>query len=1026
MKLSELKQKRKDERYAIAMNCLIAAAIACFVMLFTYLIHKNTLLGGENTVLRMDLYHQYGPLYAELYDRIVNGGSLLYSWTSGLGGSFLGNLFNYCASPFAFVILLAGHKNMPEAIAIMILLKAMCASASFTYYLNRSTKHTEFFTAIFGVFYTFCGFFVAYSWNIMWLDAMVLFPLVILGVEWIIRGKTPVLLIATLTLTMITNYYMAYMVCILSCLYFLFYYYGVYSLELPPRPKKERTERKRRKASPAGEGVPETAAADAGAAAADAAETVLPNGFAAAETQTPPAPAPQKKRAGVSAASVRAAHPFFSAGVVFAFCGILSFLLAAFALLPVKYCLDACSATHNTFPEDAKYYFHLFDFLANHLPGVEPTIRSSGDIVIPNVYSGLLTALLIPFFFLSEKIPARRKIAAASFIAVFYVSFVLNMFNYIWHGFHFPNDLPYRFSFAYSFLLLILAFEALRHIGEFSRRQYVTAGIVTVLFVAVVQKVGSKNVGQATVIITLLFTVMYCVIAGLRTSRSYSRKAVSVLLMFVMVLEILIANTSNYLMSQPKANYAGDYDDYKAISALAESGDDTPFYRTELTKLRARMDPCWYGYNGVSTFSSMAYESTSKLMRKIGFFGNNINSYTYYPQTPVFNSMFSMRYLYDNSDMLHAGYLYEDAGQNDSFHAFRYKYYLPIAFTVSGDTVNWDTSAEDAFDVQEDLFKRATGRGADIYEHTDITDFTSENINELTLEHMNAVTVFTAYKTDKSDTAKLTLHAEVEEDGEYFLYAGSNQISQIHIQASDFDYNYATNGVDPFIIGVGAQKKGDRISVEYNVNEDSDFANITFSAVRLDEKAFKAGYDVLTKGAVQISEFSDTGFTGTVEADRNDSFIFTSIPYDESWQVYVDGALVSYATAEEIEAGNTAGKALRVGDGLLGFHIEKGSHTLTLTYEPMGLMTGLAFTMFGITLVLLIVLFVLVRRYLAKKKASAADQTARAGITQDAGTAPLGETGTDSDTVGVPAPERKPASEDFTIPEWNSEGSDTD
>ena len=77
------------------------------------------------TILRMDLYHQYGPLFAELYDRITTGGSLLYSWESGLGSSFLGNFLNYLSSPVTLIILLFGHENIPEAIAAMSVIKAV-------------------------------------------------------------------------------------------------------------------------------------------------------------------------------------------------------------------------------------------------------------------------------------------------------------------------------------------------------------------------------------------------------------------------------------------------------------------------------------------------------------------------------------------------------------------------------------------------------------------------------------------------------------------------------------------------------------------------------------------------------------------------------------------------------------------------------------------------------------------------------------------------------------------------------------
>ena len=83
----------------------------------------------------MCIRDRYGPLFAELYERLVGGESLIYSWDTGLGSSFLGNFYNYLSSPLSVIILLFGHSNIPEAIATMILLKAALASAAFAYYL---------------------------------------------------------------------------------------------------------------------------------------------------------------------------------------------------------------------------------------------------------------------------------------------------------------------------------------------------------------------------------------------------------------------------------------------------------------------------------------------------------------------------------------------------------------------------------------------------------------------------------------------------------------------------------------------------------------------------------------------------------------------------------------------------------------------------------------------------------------------------------------------------------------------------
>ena len=500
------KQKGAEKSKQLIKYGVISGALACCIMLMFYLLHSNSLLFGDSTVLRMDLYHQYGPLYAELYDRLVQGRSLLYSWTSGLGNSFLGNLFNYCSSPFALVILLLGHKNMPEAIAIMILLKAVFSAVSFNYYINKTTDTVKPAGIGFALLYTFCGYFVAYSWNIMWLDAMAVFPLVILGIENIINRRSPTLYIAAMVYTMLTNYYMAYMVCIISVLYFLFYYFANYPLN--SRIESQNSKIKavqspyseglvvKEEISPENENVP-------AAEESPRAEAILPDSESAesfTEQIEVPAPEPKpeekKKKRDMKVRECR----FFTTGLIFAASSLLCFFIAAFSLLPVLFCLRSSSATGNTFPSTLTVYYNVFDFIANHLPSLETTIRSSGSDVLPNIYCGMLTVLLVPAFLLSDKIKARFKITAVLMLAVFYFSFNLNTLNYIWHGFHFPNDLPYRYSFAYSFFLLMLAYHALQHIADFSRKYFITTGICMIAFLIIVQKHGSKNVGNITLL----------------------------------------------------------------------------------------------------------------------------------------------------------------------------------------------------------------------------------------------------------------------------------------------------------------------------------------------------------------------------------------------------------------------------------------------------------------------------------------------------------------------------------------------
>ena len=962
--MSLLQKKQKDEQKSLLIRCCaISAAVAGAVMMIVFLLNRVAPLFGDSSVLRMDLYHQYGPLYAELYDRVVHGQSLIYSWTSGLGSTFIGNLFNYCSSPFAILMLVFGHKNMPDAIAAMMLLKAAGASAAFTYYLNKTTHSARYMSVGFGLLYAFCGYFVAFSWNIMWMDAMVVYPLVILGIEHIINDKKPALYMVAMIYTMFTNYYMAYMVCILSVLHFLFYFFSNYPLtsafEKKAQKKKQPEEEKfngltvieeKSTTGFSGEGLSAPANADTSA--------ILPDGGAVEqlvekiEPRVPQEPeTPEKKKEKKSIFQNR----FLASGFMFAFTSVLCFMVAACALLPVYVCLNASSATGSTFPSSIKTYFNMFDFVANHFAAIEPTIRSSGDIVLPNIYSGIISILLLPAFFMSGKIKGRFKICTALMLGVFYFSFNINYFNFIWHGFHFPNDLPYRFSFAYSFLLLTVGYFALQHISEFSRKYFVAAGVGVIAFIIIVSKVGSKNVDDATQIISILFILLYVILAGLITSNAFTKKRLEFLLIVLIVLELVSADTSKFVMSQSKKNYTSDYTAYQTVSSIAEKDEQDLFYRTELSKLRARMDPSWYGYNGVSVFSSMASEKTSKMMKALGLFSNNINSYTYYPQTPVFNSFFSLKYIYDNADLLSPNDKYTSITTVENFDAYKYNYYLPLAFSVNGDIEDWDPlSNSDPFKVQNDLVRLSTGIDG-VFEEVKATDVETSNVNSISLASVNGSTSFSISKVNDSSSGYAKVIIDVEKDGNYYVYAGSTKLSGIKFNAEeDVSYNYISSSIYPFVLDMGERKAGDQISVEYTLDSNSS-ATVTFCAAMLNQDRFESAYKSIQKnGTMQLDSFKETSFTGHINVTNANATIFTSIPFDKSWSVYVDGVKLQYAREDDT---NTDGKIFAIGNGLIGFDAERGEHEIRFEYHPEGLKQGLTISAFGVCICALMILF---------------------------------------------------------------------
>ncbi len=892
-----IKQKRSffDEYKYIILSFLAAAG----TMLIIYMCNSMIPI-GDNTILRMDLYHQYGPLFAELYERITQGDSLLYSWSSGFGSAFLGNYFNYLSSPIGAIVVLFGHKNVTEAIAAMILIKAALSAATFTFFIKKSLHSQSCVSSAFGVFYALCGYMLAYYWNVMWLDAMVLLPIVLLGIERIIdNGKMKTFVIG-LALSMFSNYYTSYMLCVFSVVYFFYYFFKGYNFS-----------------------------------------SVVSEDCNNVNSL-------KNKR-------------FLRSGVIFAMAALTAAGLMAVVLLPVYSVLKSCSATNDPFPTNPETYFSFFDFFANHLANLTTTIRSSGDDVLPNVYCGILTLILAPLFFFTKSISKKEKLATIALLTFLYFSFNINILNFIWHGFHFPNDLPYRQSFIYSFMLLIIAYKTFIRLNEFKAKHIGIVGAALVCFVILTEEITSKNVTNGTVVLTLILIVLYVLVLTIFLDKRYQAMSVAALLIVCVCSEAIMCDTSTVSITITKDSYVSDYDDFQTMKDTLDTIEDGDFYRMELTDLRTRMDPSWYYYNGASVFSSMAYERFSNLQDDLGMMSNRINSYTYNPQTPVYNMMFSMKYIVNNytPDALAASPNYSHVATHSKYTAYKNNYYLPIAYLVDSNTVTWATdeyisswktnTSSDPFALQGDYFNLATGGLGSPFIRLEPTSITYSNVEPFTEALSSSSFYFDKTTDDLEGSATIYLNAPA--DTNIYIYFDADGAESKDITVNSPLGTMTHNATHDALLDLGYYNAGDIISV--NVPFEANTGYLKFFAYALDKEVMDMGYSLLNEQQMLTEEFDDTYIKGRFTAEK-DSLLYTSIPYDAGWKVYIDGEKVN----EE--------SIVKVGEALLGVKVTEGNHTVEFKYEAPSLYEGALISI--MTAIIIVVYYLLKKLGKGKKK----------------------------------------------------------
>lgn len=177
---------------------------------------------GNKCLVVVDGVHQYLPFFSEYQEKLQHLDSLQYSFDVGLGNNFISLWSYYLSSPFNLIIILCSKSHLPMALNIIISAKIILASLCFAYFLMHAGRKPVKNPAIvvFSLFYAFSSFVVGYYWNLMWLDCIFIFPIIILGMEKMFTKKDSRMYILALLYSFICNYYISFMICIFLVLWF--------------------------------------------------------------------------------------------------------------------------------------------------------------------------------------------------------------------------------------------------------------------------------------------------------------------------------------------------------------------------------------------------------------------------------------------------------------------------------------------------------------------------------------------------------------------------------------------------------------------------------------------------------------------------------------------------------------------------------------------------------------------------------------------------------------------------------------
>ena len=797
----------------------IAAFFIPVIVMIVIFAQRGIFPFGQESFLRTDMYHQYAPFFSEFQHKLTTGGSLLYSWDIGLGVNFAALYAYYLASPLNWLLFLCPKSLIIEFMTYSIVLKIGLSGLTFAYYLRKHNHTSDFGIGFFGVFYALSGYMAAYSWNIMWLDCILLFPLIMLGLERLVKEKKGLLYCITLGISILSNYYISIMICVFMVMYFLCL------LILEGR---------------------------------------------------------------------RSMKDFFISLGQFGVYSLIAGALAAAVLLPEIFALQSTASGSFNFPQTYEAYFSIFDMLARHIGNVQ---TETGLNHWPNIYCGVAVYMFFLLYLACRRIPVKEKTVTCGLLLMFFASFSVNVLNFMWHGFHYPNSLPCRQSFIYIFLMLALCYRAYMYLEETPKKHIALAFFGSVGYILLAQKLVTDEAYHFSVFyVAIIFLALYTGLIYFYKNPKHGKAAAALLTLAVVAIEAAANTAVTSVSTTSRSAYKADNQDVEELTKdlISENG----FYRVDKVDGRTKNDGAWMNFPTVSLFSSLAHAELTDFFKKMGCEGST-NSYSIRGSTPVVDSLLSVRYaIYKDSQDTPRLIM---SGVSGDLRLYENPNTLPLGFMVpDGMEAEWQRELPNPIDVQNNL-----------------------------CEVLDVPYAFTQVAGEEEGTS---FGLTPEKSGEYYVYILNKNVESVSVTKSETTKTFDSINRG-YLVELGYCEAGKTVTVTNK--EDQEILNA--QAYLFEEDGLEGIYEKLNSSPFELNKWEDAALTGTITA-KQPGTVFFSIPYDKGWSIQVDGSPVS---------------AKKMFGAFTGVEVSEGVHTISMSYMPEGLKQGALVSAAAVVLLLL-------------------------------------------------------------------------
>lgn len=824
---------------------LVAFILPIILLLIIYAIWGQYPF-GKHTLLIWDMNWQYSAFFSYLHEILHGDASAVYSFSRAIGGDMISVAAYYLMSPFNLLFYFFDAEHIYIGIFLVTLLKTGFIGLSMFLFLNRK-KH-DIYMLIFSTAYALCAYVIAYQFNLMWMDALILLPLMVWGIEFLVDKQKYILYIVTIASAVITNFYMGYILCIFSVIYFLCYFFLISEQKFKIK-------------------------------------TILAYGMSS----------------------------------------LIGGALSMWIALPTLYALQGGKNNFNleTVRSILGNFGELFDSQTLLKTAFMGTICeeqiSGGD---PLLYCGIFSVLLAVYCFLCGNERLRQK--AGYVLLLFSLVFSMKYYNLncIWHAMSSPMGSPYRFSFLYIFLLLVLASMGWEVLGEKENGKYVLTGIGIILIVVLILQKSSPEflTRKGAFAVNLALTLCYMILLWIKCQKNIRwKKAINVGFFVIACAELVLnaeylyINTNQYDSPSVEeyVNYARNIE-----NLLEEIPDTQDFYRTVFSQ-EAKWtynDPFLFHIHGLDSYTSVEKVNAQLIARNFGYSHSIIFGAHYENGSSMAaETLLGVKYLVTTDDPKRQ---YTLLGKSDKYLLYENPNALPLAMLTDASIAKINVDPSDSFSYLNEMYQSIEEEHLeDIFQKVPLIQNGCQNVVQI------QDNIYQRKKAEED--AYIDYEIKVNECNCVYLFCQNSGVSEVQVRINDNFISLSEQ--KSYVKSLGEIKPEDDTVIRFFIGAEEQFHPDALCIYVEQADVLKQYTDEIKGREMDLQIESDSHILLSYQNEsRQKKYLFFTIPYESGWKVKIDGECVSTLNIQNC----------------LAIEAPMGTHEVELTFTPEGIGVG--------------------------------------------------------------------------------------